>query len=260
MAVFHHNNVIGLVSPAPISPENTSVFPTNIIAIKSPVEQMDSNGISAFPLIGPFAASLPQEANALPRASSEGPPAPTWPPHAAVLEDPTPEVDVDAPPLMLRVSEITSGRECDLGVIKEDSSVEGGWDQPPSPQFKMDTKLLFRGSGSHRKRVSSIYRRASSVRRPYRRLQLKRDSGAPFVHQMAMATEDLQASAEEKVKEGQRNTGRWSESRRFMRTSARRAKATVVVMRGGKEKVEEKDIAAVIPKLRELKTPRWLRL
>lgn len=259
MAVFHHNNVIGLVSPAPLSPGNAPASPTSIIAIKSPVERRDSN---TFSFIGPFAASLPQETNAVPRAwsSSEGPPVPTLLPHAAMLEDPIPDIDVNTPPLMLRVSEITSGRERSLGVIKEDSPVEDGWDQPPSPQFKIDSKLLFRGSGSHRKRVSSIHRRASSARRPYRRLQLKRDSGAPFAHQMTMATDDLQEPVEEKVKEGQRNTERWSGSRRFMRTSTRRAKATVVVMRGGKEKVEEKDIAAVIPKLRELKAPRWLRL
>jgi len=154
---------------------------------------------------------------------------------------------------------MTWGRKRSLGVIKEGSPVEDGWEEPPSPQFKMDSKLLFRGSNPHRKRISLIHGRTSVVRRPYRRLQLKRDSGAPFVHQIAMATEDVQASAEEKAGEGQRSMGRWSGTRMFMRTSTRRAKATVVVIRGGKERAEEKDIAAVIPKLRELKTPRWLR-
>lgn len=258
MAVFHHNNVIMLASPtpsSPISPQYTPVSPTSVIAIKSPVEQRDSNRISTSSLFGPLAAPLPREANAIPQASSPSPS--TSLPHAAVLEDPTIDIDVNPAPSISRVSKM---KKCSLGVIKEDSSVEDGWDQPPSPQFKVESKLLFRGSNSHRKRVSSVYRRASSARRPYRRLLLKRDSGAPFVHQIAMAKDDLQASAEVKVKESQRNTGRWSESRRIMRMPTRRAKATVVVTRGGKEKVEEKDIAAVIPQLRELKTPKWLRL
>ena len=258
MAVFHHNHVTMLASPtpsSPISPEYTTVSPTSVIAIKSPVEQRDSNRISTFSLFGPFTASLPQEANAGPQASSS--PAPTSLPHAAVLEDPTLDIDVNPAPSVPRAPKMTKRS---LGVVKEDSLVEDGWDQPPSPQFKTGSKLLFRASNAHRKRTSSVYRRASSARRPYRRLQLKRDSGAPFVHQIAMAQEDLQVSAEEKVKEGQGNTGRWSESRKFMRTSTRRAKAIVVVMKGGKERVEEKDIAAVIPQLRELKTPKWLRL
>jgi len=44
-----------------------------------------------------------------------------------------------------------------------------------------------------------------------------------------------------------------------LQAPTRRLNATVVMMRKGKEKPEEKDIVSVIPQLRELKTPRWLR-
>lgn len=80
---------------------------------------------------------------------------------------------------------------------------------------------------------------------------LKRDSGAPFAMTMAERTE---------AKEGRRNTSRWSASRRFLQTSTRRAKPTVVMMRRGKEKAKETDMVAVIPQLRELKVPKRLRL
>ena len=56
-----------------------------------------------------------------------------------------------------------------------------------------------------------------------------------------------------------RSTKRWSASRRFLRMSNRRSKATVVMMKNGKEEVEEKDIVAVIPQLRELKAPKRSR-
>ena len=92
---------------------------------------------------------------------------------------------------------------------------------------------------------------------------LKRDSGAPFATAMAAASESSSPSTQAEwveTKEGRRNTKRWSASRKFLQASTRRAKATVVMMRRGKEKAEEKDIVAVIPQLRELKAPKRLRL
>ena len=96
---------------------------------------------------------------------------------------------------------------------------------------------------------------------------LKRDSGAPFADHVAMAMavamEVSSVSVQEEgtgMKEGRRSTRRWSASRRFLRASTKRAKATVVMMKKGKEEAEEKDIAAVIPQLRELKTSRRLGL
>jgi len=92
---------------------------------------------------------------------------------------------------------------------------------------------------------------------------LKRDSGAPFAMVVAVAAESASLSTQvewAEMKEGRRNTGRWSASRRSLQTSTRRAKATVVMMRRGKEKAEEKDIVAIIPQLRELKASKRLRL
>jgi len=97
---------------------------------------------------------------------------------------------------------------------------------------------------------------------------LKRDSGAPFADHVAMAmaaaaTEPLPSPVQSEgteTKESRRNTRRWSASRRFLRTSTRKAaKATVVMIKKGKEKVEEKDIISVIPQLRVLKVPRRFR-
>lgn len=80
-----------------------------------------------------------------------------------------------------------------------------------------------------------------------------------------METEDatesrssLAQAEETEVKEGRRNIRRWSVSRRFLQTSSKRAKETVVMMRRGK-KAEEKDIVSIIPQLRELKVPKRLR-
>ena len=80
-----------------------------------------------------------------------------------------------------------------------------------------------------------------------------------------METEDatesrssLAQAEETEVKEGRRNITRWSVSRRFLQTSSKRAKETVVMMRRGK-KAEEKDIVSIIPQLRELKVPKRLR-
>lgn len=103
------------------------------------------------------------------------------------------------------------------------------------------------------------------MRRPNanRRLMLKRDSGAPFAMATEAATESTSSSIQvelAEIKEGRRNTRRWSASRRFLQSSTKRAKATVVMMRRGKEKAEEKDIVAVIPQLRVLKAPKRLRL
>ena len=80
-----------------------------------------------------------------------------------------------------------------------------------------------------------------------------------------METEDatesrssLAQAEETEAKEGRRNIRRWSVSRRFLQTSSKRAKETVVMMRRGK-KAEEKDIVSIIPQLRELKVPKRLR-
>ena len=95
---------------------------------------------------------------------------------------------------------------------------------------------------------------------------LKRDSGAPFAHHMVMATGLATGSPPSsphpegtEMKEGRRNTRRWSASRRFLQTSTKRAKATVVMMRKGKGKAEEKDVVAVIPQLRELRAPKRMK-
>jgi len=87
---------------------------------------------------------------------------------------------------------------------------------------------------------------------------LKRDSGVPFAHHVAMATEPSEVEGNE-MREGRRDAKRWSGSRRFLQMSSKRAKETVVMMRKG-NKAEEKDIVAVIPQLRELKAPKRLRL
>jgi hypothetical protein len=92
---------------------------------------------------------------------------------------------------------------------------------------------------------------------------LKRDSGAPFAMVTVAAMEPASPLAQvewAEMKEGRRNTRRWSASRRFLQTSTRKAKATVVMMRKGKGKAEEKDIVAVIPQLRELRAPKRLKL
>lgn len=95
---------------------------------------------------------------------------------------------------------------------------------------------------------------------------LKRDSGAPFAHHVAMATgsvkepSSLQSQPEGiEAKESRRGTRRWSASRRFLQAPAKRAKETVVMMRKGKGRAEEKDMVAVIPQLRELKAPKRSR-
>jgi len=79
---------------------------------------------------------------------------------------------------------------------------------------------------------------------------------------MAMGTATEPSSPQTdgtEAKESRKSMIRWSVSRRFLHTSTKRAKATVVMMRKGKEKTEEKDIVAVIPQLRELKTSKKLR-
>jgi hypothetical protein len=91
---------------------------------------------------------------------------------------------------------------------------------------------------------------------------LKRDSGAPFAVTAAPATEPTSSPEQVELHEtkgDRRKTGRWSVSRRILQTSTKRAKATVVMMRKGK-KAEEKDIVDVIPRLRELKVPKGLKL
>jgi hypothetical protein len=88
---------------------------------------------------------------------------------------------------------------------------------------------------------------------------LKRDSGAPFTHHVTMAIAASPTSADGEMKEGWKNAGRRSAPRKLLQVSSKRARATVVMMRKGKGRAEEKDIAAIIPQLRELKTPKWLR-
>ena len=97
---------------------------------------------------------------------------------------------------------------------------------------------------------------------------LKRDSGAPFTdHAVSTAAPVVSLSfapsrpEEVEAKEDRRRSPtRWSASRKFLQMSNRKAKATVVRMRRGKEETVEKDIVAVIPQLRELKAgkrSRW---
>ena len=93
---------------------------------------------------------------------------------------------------------------------------------------------------------------------------LKRDSGAPFARQVAMGMASAPESSPTsprpegtEMKEGQRNTMGWLVSRKFLQTSTKRAKATVVMMRKGK--AEEKDVSSVIPQLRELKAPKRMK-
>jgi len=150
-----------------------------------------------------------------------------------------------------------------MGGIKESNSqAKAERKEPRSLQVKTDPGPSFRGTNPYPKRAPSAYRRENSVRRPSRRLMLKRDSGAPFVRHTAVETESSQSSIQvegTETKEARKSATRWSVSRRFLQTSTKRAKATVVMMRKGKEKTEEKDIVAVIPQLRELKVPRKLR-
>ena len=253
MTVFPRDRVVGRVSSAPSSPislDNTQVSPTSIIAIKSPVERRDS------------AVSLPQEKDVPPVPAIPLVPSVRHPisPAAPTLEESALDIDIELSSTMSKISKITLGKGGNLGTIEESSSPPNDErKQPRSPQVEADPRSLLRASGSHNKRISSINRQASSMRRPNRRLMLKRDSGAPFAHHVATATAASPTSAEAEIKEGQRNAERRSASRKLLQASTKRPKATVVMMRKGKEKVEEKDIITVIPQLRELKTPRWLR-
>ena len=90
---------------------------------------------------------------------------------------------------------------------------------------------------------------------------LKLDSGAPFSHHVAMVTNSSPLPSQPEgteMKGGWRNTRRLSASGRFLRVSTMKTKATTVTMRKGK-KVEEKDVVAVIPQLRELKALKRFR-
>ena len=263
MTVFPKDKVIRRVSSAPSSPissDNAPVSATSIIAIRSPVVQRDSKRLSVVPLISPFTVSLPQGTDLppVPTIPTEIPPVPSI--KLPILEDSTPDIDVGLSRSVSEISKIAFGKGGSWDTIKESSSPANDEErQPRSPQVKADSKSLLRGSNSHHKRIPSMYRRVSSVRRPNRRLMLKRDSGAPFAYHVAMATEASSTSAEVEMREGWRNTERRSASKRLLQVSTKRAKATVVMMRKGKGKAEEKDIVAIIPQLRELKTPKWLR-
>ena len=255
MTVFPQNKVIRRTSSTPSSPgfvNNSLASPTSIIAIKSPVEWRDSRRISdSFSPTSPFTALLPQvmDVQCLPPTLTQTPPSPSIPP-------PTPPKHNSLPPAPFERN--------NLGTIKEsDPPVKTREKQPRSPIVKTSRKSFFRGTSSHHKHISSTHRRESSVRGSSRRLMLKRDSGAPFAMTTAAAAEFTSPPAQvelAEMKEGQRNSRRWSASRRFLQPSARRSKATVVMMRRGKEKVEEKDIVAVIPQLRELKASKRLGL
>jgi len=266
MTVFPRDGVVGRVSSAPSSPislDNAQVSPTSIIAIKSPVERRDS----AVSLVSPFTVSLPQEKNVppVPVIPTEIPLVPSVrpsiPPASPTLEESALDIEIELPHTVSKISKITLGKKSSLGTIEESSSPPNDeWKQRRSPQVEADPRSLLRVSGSHHKRISLMNRRVSSVRRPNRRLMLKRDSGAPFAHHVATATAASPTSADAEIKEGRRNAERRSASRKLLQASTKRPKATVVMMRKGKEKLEEKDIVAVIPQLRELKTPKWLRL
>ena len=277
MTVFPESKAIRRVSSAPSSPIslNAPNSPTSIIAIKSPLEWGDSRKIpDAYSLTSPFTASLPRE-----RALPPVPSIPKHIPPVPSIKPPIPQKPCPLPPPpkpedtdsaetsrpAAKRSKSTQGRKNSLVTIKEPSSsvkVEGR--RPRSPQIRTDSRSSRRAS-SHNKRTPSAHRRESSALRPNRRPLLKRDSGAPFAHTVPMETEDatesrssLAQAEETEVKEGRRNIRRWSVSRRFLQTSSKRAKETVVMMRRGK-KAEEKDIVSIIPQLRELKVPKRLR-
>jgi len=268
MMVFPQDKVIRRVSSAPSSPisfDNTVVSPTSIVAMKSPVEHRDSKRLSTVSLISPFTVSFTQEIDVppIPTIPAEIPPVPSIKPPipaaAPTPEDSVPDIDVELSRSVSKISKIILGKKSSLDIIRVSSSPANDEEKPRSPKVKADPKSLLRGSNSHYKRIPSMHRPVSSGRRPNRRLMLKRDSGAPFAHHVAMATEVSSTPTEAEIKEGPRNTERWSASRRIFQASNKGAKATVVMMGKGKEKAEEKDIVTIIPQLRELKTSKRLR-
>ena len=266
MTVFPENKAIRRVSSAPSSPIRFDIgpaSPTSIIAIKSPVERKDPKRISdAFSLITPLTVSFPQERNVPPAPStptqttSPTPPVSSSPPPAPKSEDPTLDIDIER---SCSVSGMVFSDNNSLFTIEEsDSPAKAEGKQPQSPQVRKAPKSPLRGPNSHQKRISSTYRRESAVRRPSRRLMLKRDSGAPFARQVAPESSPTSPRPEgTEMKEGERNTMGWLVSRKFLQTSTKRAKATVVMMRKGK--AEEKDVSSVIPQLRELKAPKRMK-
>ena len=273
IAVFPENNVIRRVSSAPSSPisfDNTPVSPTSIIAIKSPEEWRDSKRISdVFSSMTPFTISFPQETDdpLAPPIRTQVPPAPipSAPSSLSPIqksEDLVLDIGIGISRSASKVSRTTLGKNSSLVTIEEsDSPAKSEEEQPRSPQTKTDPKSPPQGTNSHRKRTPSVYRRESSVRRPDRHLMLKRDSGAPFSHRVAMVTNSSPLPSQPEgteVKGGWKNTRRLSVSGRFLRASTMKTKTTTVTMRKGK-KVEEKDVVAVIPQLRELKAPKRFR-
>lgn len=275
VSVFPQDKTLRRASSAPSSPisfGHAPVSPTSIIAIKSPVEWRDSRISDAFSLMSPLTVSWPQETDVPPVLSI-----PTQTPHVPSIRLPIPPtqssrlpiqtsedpaLDADAE-ISRSVSKMTLGKRSVLDIIKElDSPIKAEERQPRSPRVKTDSKSSFLGANSQNRRPPSSHRRESGMRRPNRRLMLKRDSGVPFAHSTATETETSLLSPRvewAEVRESRRNTRQWSASRRFLQASTKRARATVVMMRKGK-KAEEKDIVAVIPQLRELKAPKRLRL
>ena len=284
MTVFPQTKAIRRVSSAPASPtsfDNVPTSPTSIIAIKSPVEWRNSERISeAFSLMSPFAVSFPQETDVppvppiptqwlVPRPSIKLPiPPPAQKPHPLPPDDSAPNISTErSHPASGMPRRSPVERTDQITIEALDAPAKAEEKQPRPSQTKADPKVPPRGPSSYNKRASSsMYRRENSVRRPNRRLMLKRDSGAPFAHHVAMATgsvkepSSLQSQPEGiEAKESRRGTRRWSASRRFLQAPAKRAKETVVMMRKGKGRAEEKDMVAVIPQLRELKAPKRSR-
>jgi hypothetical protein len=278
MTVFPESKAIRRVSSAPSSPislNDAPNSPTSVIAIKSPMEWGDSRNISdAYPLASPFMTSLPRERELppVPSVPKHIPPVPSIKPPTRQKPRPLPPPPTPEDPDGAETSrpakkrpQSAQRRKSSLVAIKESgSSVKVEERQPRSPKIRTGPRSSRRAS-SHNKRIPSAQRRESPARRPNLRPLLKRDSGAPFAHTVPMETEDATESLSSlteaevaEVKEGRRNIRRWSASRRFLQSSSKRAKETVVMMRRGK-KAEEKDIVSIIPQLRELKVPKRLR-
>ena len=266
MAVFPQNNVIRRISSAPSSPtfvNNSPASPT------SPVGRKDSKRISdAFSLMNPFVASLPQVMDVsfrpstltqtlpVPQMGRSIPPKPNSPSLVSTLEDPAPDGDAALSPSTSKASRTSWGKSNPDTTEEPNLQAKAEVRHFRSPTAKTNRTV------SHHKHTST-HQRESSIRGRNRRLILKRDSGAPFATVTEAVTDSTSPSTRvewAEMKEGQRDTRRWSASRKFLQTPTRRARATVVMIRRGRERVEEKDIVAVIPQLRDLKVPKRMRL
>jgi len=260
MTIFPQTKMIRRVSSAPTSPivfNSSPTSPTSIIAIKSPVERGGSKRVfDPLSLLTPFTVAFPEESDAPPV-----PPIPAW-----VV--PPPSIKLRIPPVPVSLPPVPKGPVIDPST-EICPPVKTGGKQRRSFQAKPNPRTSFRRTNSNLKRVASgsTRRLESSTGRPYRRLMLKRDSGMPFADHAASVAGPIrsllfpqsQPEGVETKEVRRRSTKRWSASRRFLLMSNRKPKATVVTMKKGKGEVEESDIVAVIPQLRELKAPKRSR-